>query len=70
MGQRNLARRAMTRAELIAFPLGWTVVDGNMTIYTKCDTDLWESETGRRIHTDTLHRPPHIPVRPWTGPIR
>lgn len=65
MGSRNLAHRAMTRAELMAVPIGTPVVDGDMTIFIKQESAMWRSERGVVITTGTLEK--HSPIKPWTG---
>ena len=61
----KLARARLRRSQLDKLPAGATIVDANMTVYTKREHTMWECEDGTKIALTNLLRPHHTPLRLW-----
>lgn len=68
MSGRNLAYRALTRAELDKLPVGALVIDASMDISVKREDGLWEGEEMAPITTAKLTK--YGPIRRWKGLAR
>lgn len=65
MGGRNLARVALTVAQLDALPPGSHVIDASMDISTKRPDGLWEGHEMAPLTSTKLRK--YGPIKLWTG---